>query len=257
MAIALVIENDPTDDLRRLGEWLAEAGLPTRVCRPHTGEPVPTDLAGHAALIVLGGRHRIPGVDPRTDPGAAPWLPAVEGLLRKAVRQRLPALAIGLGAQLLATAHAGTVERSSAGPEIGPALVGKRDAAGSDPLFRYVPLAPDVLQWHLDEIVELPTGAVLLAASTHYPHQAFRLGDRAWGLQFHIECDRDMISTWAAGSTVLAQLQLPADVVVEACAEVLGDIEDVWQPFAARFAALALGQLQAPEGPRTLPLLGS
>jgi len=249
---ALVIENDPTDDLRRLGEWLAEANLPIEVCRPYADDPVPADLADRPAVIVLGGRPSAVGPDP-----AAGWLPAVEGLLRKAVRQRIPTLGIGLGAHLLATAHAGTVERSAAGPEIGPALVGKRDAAATDPLFRYVPLAPDVLQWHVDEITELPHGAVLLAASTHYPHQAFRLGDRAWGLQFHIECDRDMVSTWAAGSTILTELRLPADVVVDACVEVLGDIEEVWQPFAVRFAALALGQLPDSDIPRTLPLLGS
>jgi len=249
---ALVIENDPTDDLRRLGEWLAEAGLPIEVCRPYADDPVPADPAGRPAVIVLGGRPSAVGPDP-----AAGWLPAVEGLLRKAVRHRIPTLGIGLGAHLLATAHAGTVERSAAGPEIGPALVGKRDAAATDPLFRYVPLAPDVLQWHVDEITELPHGAVLLAASTHYPHQAFRLGDRAWGLQFHIECDRDMVSSWAAGSTLLTELRLPADVVVDACVEVLGDIEEVWQPFAVRFAALALGQLPDSDIPRTLPLLGS
>ena len=58
-------------------------------------------------------------------------------------------------------------------------------------------MLPDVIQWHHDEITELPAGAVLLAASTRYPHQAFRLGDRAWGLQFHIECDPAMIADWA------------------------------------------------------------
>ena len=60
-----------------------------------------------------------------------------------------------------------------------------------------MPLLPDVIQWHHDEITELPLGAVLLAASTDHPHQAFRLGDRAWGLQFHIECDTAMIAGWA------------------------------------------------------------
>ena len=69
-----------------------------------------------------------------------------------------------------------------------------------------MPLPPDVLQWHFDEITELPFGAVLLAASTRYPHQAFRLGDRAWGLQFHIECDTAMVADWAADARVLADL---------------------------------------------------
>ena len=48
---------------------------------------------------------------------------------------------------------------------------------------------------------------MLLAASTRYPHQAFRLGDRAWGLQFHIECDTAMIADWADGlRRLLAEL---------------------------------------------------
>lgn len=251
MGTALVIENDPTADARRLGEWLTEAGLPLRVSRPHTGEPLPDALDSYAALLVLGDAGRI-----RPVPEPAPsWSPEVEGLLRKAVRQRIPTLAVGLGAHLLATAHAGTVGPSPAGPEIGPTLVGKRDAAGTDPLFQWTPLAPDVIQWHIDEITELPHGAVPLAASTRCPHQAFRLGDQAWGLQFHIECDAEQIGGWAADSALLAALDLPADLVVAACAQVLADIEEVWQPFAARFAALALGELDGGRPRRTLPLL--
>ncbi|MFY1577923.1 type 1 glutamine amidotransferase [Verrucosispora sp. WMMD703] len=253
MATALVIENDQTDDPRRLGEWLTEAGLELAVVRPHAGEALPTDLDGYAALVVLGGdQQAYPLVD---GVPAAPWFPAVEKLLRKAVRHRLPTLGVCLGAQLLATAHAGTVVRSPSGPEVGPAVVGRRDAAESDPLFRYVPLIPDVLQWHADEITELPAGATLLAASTRYPHQAFRLGDRAWGLQFHIECDTAMIAEWATDSALLAELGYDPQLVISACDAVMADVEEVWQPFAARFAALALGELD--EGSRrSLPLLG-
>ncbi|MEU7584882.1 type 1 glutamine amidotransferase [Micromonospora sp. NPDC049230] len=254
MATALVIENDPTDDARRLGEWLTEAGLELRVVRPHAGEELPADLEGYAALVVLGGDQQAYPL-PDGSPGAS-WFPAVEGLLRKAVRYRVPTLAVCLGAQLLATAHAGLVERSPSGPEIGPGVVGRRDAAEHDPLFRYVPLIPDVLQWHADEITELPRGATLLAASTRYPHQAFRLGDRAWGLQFHIECDAAMIADWATDSTQLAELGYDPELVVAACASVLADVEEVWQPFAARFAALALGELDDSTTRRGLPLLG-
>jgi GMP synthase-like glutamine amidotransferase len=195
VATALVIENDPTDDLRRLGEWLTGAGLPLQVVRPHAGDPLPENLDGYAAFVVLGGDQSA-YAGPDGTPGA-PWFPALEGLLRKAVRHRVPTLGVCLGAQLLATAHGGLVERSTSGPEIGPALVGKRDAADTDPLFKRVPLMPDVLQWHVDEITELPYGAVLLAASSRYPNQAFRMGDRAWGLQFHIEGDADMFGEWA------------------------------------------------------------
>lgn len=255
-----MIENDPSDDLRRLGEWLAEAGLELTVVRPHAGDPLPESLDGFLALVVLGGDQSA-YADAAGRPGA-PWFPALEGLLRKAVRHRVPTLGVCLGAQLLAQAHGGLVERSTSGPEIGPGLVGRRDAADTDPLFKWVPLLPDVVQWHADEITELPIAAVLLAASTRYPHQAFRLGDRAWGLQFHIECDADMIAGWARSDhAVLAELGYDAEAVVTATAGVLADVEEVWQPFAARFAALAKGELAGadipvPGSPRTLPLLG-
>ncbi|MFC7546220.1 type 1 glutamine amidotransferase [Plantactinospora sp. GCM10030261] len=253
MATALVIENDPTDDPRRLGEWLTEGGLDLAVLRPYAGDDLPADLDGYAALVVLGGDQRAYPA-PDGSPGA-PWFPALEGLLRKAVRHRVPTLAVCLGAQLLATAHAGQVERSPSGPEVGPGVVGKRDAADSDPLFRWVPLIPDVLQWHSDEITELPHGATLLAAGTRHPNQAFRLGDRAWGLQFHIECDEAMIRDWATDSTVLAKLDYDPDLVVAACAAVLADVEEVWQPFAIRFASVARGELDVSPR-RDLPLLG-
>ncbi|MFD0517394.1 type 1 glutamine amidotransferase [Paractinoplanes durhamensis] len=260
MGIALVIENDPSDDLRRLGEWLTEAGLELSVLRPHAGDALPETLDDYQALVVLGGDQSAYSAADGT-PGA-PWFAELEGLLRKAVRNRVPTLAVCLGAQLLAQAHGGLVERSTSGPEIGPGLVGKRDAADTDPLFKWVPLLPDVIQWHADEITELPLKAVLLAASSRYPHQAFRLGDRAWAVQFHIECDIEMIEAWAASdAATLDELGYDAEAVVYAIADILADVEEVWQPFAARFAALALGTLPDADIPnpgniRTLPLLG-
>ncbi|HET6211633.1 MAG TPA: type 1 glutamine amidotransferase [Micromonosporaceae bacterium] len=240
MGTALVIENDPTDDVRRLGEWLTEAGLELAVRRPHAGAELPETLDGYAALVVLGGvQQAYP--DPGGRPGA-PWFPAVEGLLRKAVRHGVPALGVCLGGQLLATAHGGAVAPSPAGPEFGPALVARRDVAHADPLFARVPMAPDVLQWHHDEITALPAGAVLLAASTRHPHQAFRLGARAWGLQFHIECDTAMIAQWVGNNLgPLAEQGIDPDALIARTDAVMADLEEVWQPFAARFAALALG----------------
>ena len=261
MSTALVVENDPSDPLARLGEWLSEAELPLTVLRPWAGDELPETLDDHLALVVLGGdQDAYPAMD--GTPGA-PWFPALEGLLRKAVRARVPTLAVCLGGQLLAQAHGGLVERSTSGPEIGPGLVGKRDAADTDPLFKWVPLLPDVIQWHRDEITELPLNAVLLAASSRYPHQAFRIGDRAWGVQFHIECDLPMIERWTASDAeVLAELGYDPEAVVAATAATLADVEEVWQPFAARFAALALGVLPDadipnPGGARQLPLLGN
>jgi GMP synthase-like glutamine amidotransferase len=253
-----VIENDPTDDARRLGEWLTEAGLDLEVVRAHAGDRLPPALDGHAALVVLGGEQDA-FTDAEGEPGAA-WFPALESLLRKAVRARLPTLGICLGAQLLAVAHAGSVAPAAAGPEIGARLVARRDAADRDPIFAPIPMLPDVIQWHHDEVTELPAGAVLLAASTDYLNQAFRVGECAWGLQFHIECDTAMIADWVSTSgPLLAELGIAPDAVVDGVDAVMDDLAEVWQPFAERFAALARGELPRPGiggAGRALPQLG-
>jgi GMP synthase-like glutamine amidotransferase len=253
-----VVENDPTSPPGHLEEWLSGAGLELEVVRAHAGHSLPADLAGRAAFVVLGGEQQ---AFPRPDgtPGA-PWFPAVEGLLRTAVRERVPTLGVCLGAQLLATAHSGTVQRSPSGPEIGPGLVAKRDVAEADPLFGPVPMLPDVVQWHFDEITELPLGAVLLAASTGYPVQAFRLGTAAWGVQFHLEVTHETFASWVAGNgPLLAELGLRGDELVARVGALQDDLFEVWHPFATRFAAVALHEISPPEPAppgRRLPLLG-
>lgn len=265
----LVVENDPTAGLGHFAEWLSDGGLTLAVVRPHAGEALPEDLTGHAALVVLGGhQHAYPGPDGaptspsrRSDPPSPPshpWFPAVESLLRRAVRDRVPTLGICLGAQLLATAHNGTVAPAAAGPEVGPGLVAKRDAAESDPLFGPLPMLPDVLQWHEDEVTELPLGAVLLATSTSYPVQAFRLGPAAWGVQFHPEVDLPTFQQWIdTGGPLLDRLDIdPAQLLYRAALH-QDDLFEVWHPFATRFAALATGELARPNPGRGLPVLGS
>ena len=49
-------------------------------------------------------------------------------------------------------------------------------------------------QWHYYTF-ELPAGAVQLASSAA-ARQAYRLGDRVWGIQFHAEVDRTMLDHW-------------------------------------------------------------
>ena len=109
-----------------------------------------------------------------------------------------------------------------------------------------------MIQWHVDEITELPMGAVLLAASTHYPVQAFRIGPVAWGTQFHIECDTEMFADWAIGEVgLLADLGLDRGRAGRRGRRGARDVAEAWKPFAERFAAVALGTLPiAEEGTR-------
>jgi GMP synthase-like glutamine amidotransferase len=254
---ALVVQNHHSDDPRLLGEWLVDAGLELDVVHAYRGEPLPEELTGYAAFVVLGGAQSVADGAHREQ-----WFDRLESLLRKAVRDAVPTLAVCLGAQLLAAATGGAVEASQAGPELGPGLVAKRDAAEKDPLFGLTPMLPDVVQWHFDEITELPLNGVLLATSTDHPVQAFRIGERAWGVQFHPEADAAMVSVWArADELPLAELGLSPQEVVHATAQLEDDLFEVWQPFATRFAVLARGELASGSGPepkpgRQLPLLG-
>ncbi|TQS44630.1 type 1 glutamine amidotransferase [Cryptosporangium phraense] len=243
----MVVENDADDDARRLGDWLTDAGAELHVVRAHAGEPLPESLAGYQGVVVLGGAQ--PAYDTDGVP-ASPWFPALRNLLREAVAERVATLGVCLGGQLLAGALGGRVEPAASGPEIGAFLVAKRDVAESDPLFAMLPFTPDVYQWHVDEITALPPGAVLLASSPRVPNQAYRVGPKAWGVQFHIECDQPMLESWADGDTgSLARAGLDAETVLARCAAVEDDVEEVWRPFAGRFVAVASGRGVGPGVP--------
>jgi hypothetical protein len=70
------------------------------------------------------------------------------------------------------------------------------EAAQSDPVFSGLSWPRPTLQWHGDTF-ELPKGATLLATSPAYANQAFRVGDRAYGVQFHLEVTDEMADDWA------------------------------------------------------------
>jgi GMP synthase-like glutamine amidotransferase len=230
----LVVVPSDTDPPTRLGQWLRDAGLELDERRCAAGDPLPEDLTGHDGLLVLGGPQS--SLD---SPQAAPELVGVRALLGQAIAADVPTLAICLGAQLLAQAGGGSTRVGIGGPEVGAALVGKRDAADADPLFGPLPLSPDVMEWHHDEIDRLPAGATLLASNPRYDHQAYRVGAHVYGLQFHIETDEALVRQWAESDPVgVAGTGLDLETVCARAAAVHPDLAEVWAPFAGRFAAL-------------------
>ncbi len=222
----LVLEHDPSDPLLLLGEWLAAAGAVITVCRPHAGDDIPQHLTGFDALISMGGEMGA------RDDEIAPWLPAARRLLSAAVTAQTPTLGVCLGGQLLAAATGGAVRKGDDGPEIGAYLTAKRDAAMSDPLFADLPMTPDVMQYHHDVVSTLPQGAVLLLSSMGYPHQAWRQGPAAWGVQFHLETSAADVREWARaeGRPLTGRLGPALDDAQDAMGE-------VWRDFAHRFVA--------------------
>jgi len=237
---ALVVTHSAEETPGTLDDWLPAAGLELDVVAPWDGDTLPERVTEHAALVVMGGPQQA------YDDRSAPWLRATKDLLRAAVADDVPVLGICLGAQLLAEATGGRVELGADGIEAGARLVAKRDAAWDDPLFRDVPFTPTVFQWHEDAIVSLPPGALLLAGSSKYPHQAFRVGARAYGLQFHIEPRAETLRHWAADySKRVVEAGLDADALAERAVLELDEVEACWRPVVERFADLALGRTPA------------
>lgn len=243
---ALVVTHSPDEPPGTLDDWLPAAGLELDVVAPWDGDTLPDRIIEHAALVVMGGPQQA------YDDRSADWLRATKDLLRAAVRDDVPVLGICLGAQLLAEATGGRVAPGGAGIEAGARLVAKRDAGWGDPLFRDVPLTPTVFQWHEDAIVELPPEALLLAASPKYENQAFRVGSRAYGLQFHIEPRAQTLRHWAADyPTRVLEAGLDPQALAERAVAELDEVEACWRPMIGRFADLALGR-----SPAALPVVG-
>ena len=230
MARALVVQHHPSEGLGWFQEWLPAAGLDVHPIHPYLGHRVPSSVEGDA-LIVLGGPMGC------MDDDRAEWLPAVRSLLRTAVDDSVPTLGICLGAQLLAAATGGYVERGSAGPELG---LGSVEVLTDDDLL--VSGTMPAVQWHFDAVTALPPDAELLASSQAYPVQAFRVGEGAWGLQFHVEATTAMVEEWARNdAAALRELgREPADVVSEVrFAE--NSLTQVGQALAQRFTKLVTG----------------
>lgn len=183
----LVVRNAERSGLRRFRGWWEEMGLRAEEV---TGDAVPSTPEGFDAVVLLGG-----GFLPDDD-GHAPWLPAERELTRRAVNGGVPLLGICLGAQLLAMVAGGVVRGAHGRAERGSCPVALLPGAETDRLFAGLPREFRVIQNHRDQITELPSGAVHLAASAACPVQAFRVGERAWGVQFHPEAGADRLEHW-------------------------------------------------------------
>lgn len=166
-------------------EWFVRAmrlGPGDRAVVDPTRDPLPDSDAGFCGILVTGSHA-----------GAwesLPWIPPLETFLRESTR---PVLGVCFGHQVVATAFGGRVAAHPQGSETGVVSIERYSAADDDVLLGAVPRRFPAPTLHDDHVVEAPVGARVLAGNPHSPVQAFRLGDRIRGVQFHPEISPDLM----------------------------------------------------------------
>jgi GMP synthase (glutamine-hydrolysing) len=218
----VAIQHVPYEGPGLIAEAAARHGLELRLCHPYLGEALPSqeEIDG---LVVMGGPMGV------RDTVEHPRLARESELIAAMTRAGRPVLGVCLGAQLLAHALGARVYRGEQA-EIGVGAVSLTPAGREDPVLGS--LGTDtlpVVHWHQDTF-DLPGGASWLARSALYPHQAFRVGARVYGFQFHLEVDRALAAAWRE--------HLPAGVTLPDAA--LAQTEAVGRGALAAFFDLAV-----------------
>lgn len=186
----LIIKHIESEGPGVFGRVIEEEGIPSITLNTweSAGFPDPEDFS---AILVMGGPMGVYEEDEYSF-----IRPELE-MLGVAVGKDMPVLGVCLGAQMVAASAGARVFRGDA-EEIGWFEITLSGEGLKDPVFGVISseeASIPVFQLHGDSF-DLPTGAVHLASSALFENQAFRLGSRVYGLQFHVESTEAMISKW-------------------------------------------------------------
>ncbi|RBQ20989.1 type 1 glutamine amidotransferase [Spongiactinospora rosea] len=214
----LVVQHIDFEGPGGIASVAAERGVVLETRKPYLGDALPTvdEIDG---LVVMGGPMGA------LDDDDHPHLATERALLAEAVKRGMPVLGVCLGAQLMAAALGAEILQGPA-PEIGLGTVSLTEDGLRDPVFGPVGRLLPVFHWHGDTFTA-PPGTVRLAQSANYANQAFRAGDRAYGLQFHVELDgglRDAVTPHLPEDVKLDPGE--ADVVEQTGRALLGRLLD-------------------------------
>jgi GMP synthase-like glutamine amidotransferase len=184
---SLIIKHVDIEGPGLIEYFLNQGGIPYQVLCLDSDARLPKP-EGFTHVVILGGPMNVYEED------HYPFLREEDLFIKEAIQRGKFILGICLGAQLIAKALGAKVFRAPV-KEIGWRDVSLTRNGLQDPLFSKLPKTFPVFQWHEDTF-EVPKSGKLIATSPSVPHQAFRYGDNAHGLQFHLEVTEKMIKDW-------------------------------------------------------------
>jgi GMP synthase-like glutamine amidotransferase len=177
-----VLQHVPFEGPAAIAEWAAGRAIATNTVHLFRGDTLPA-LGDFDMLTVMGGPMSA------NDEVVLDWLAPEIALVRDAIAADKIVLGVCLGAQIMAKALGGRVYKGRE-KEIGWFPVEQTEAA--HPLFEGLPREFMAFHWH-GETFSLPEGAVRLASTPSTDNQAFAVGKRALGLQFHMEATKESV----------------------------------------------------------------
>lgn len=227
----LILKNIPSEGSGTIEGFLLKNGIHYRVV--DCGKEEIPESNGFDVLVMMGGPMSV------NEEEIYPYIKREMALVKDFIAEGKKVFGVCLGAQIMAKALGAKVY---AGPEkeIGWYDIEITEDGLRDSLVKKLAVQPGtgdfrkmfkVFHWH-GETFDIPDGAVRLVKSAIYPNQAFRYGDNAYALQFHIEVTRDMVFEWLKNEPVdMSRVKCQTDSVYD---EYLGRAMNFYKAFFSK-----------------------
>jgi GMP synthase-like glutamine amidotransferase len=237
MTAILFVRCDKADSFGVAPSAVEAAGATLRVWDAIVESGLRPTLDDVDGVVVFGSTFNMEHADEQ------PFIKETSDLMREAMDRRIPLLGVCFGGQLLAWTLDAEVGRSPV-REVGFEPIHPTQDAVDDVLFSHLMDGDMAFQWHLDTFA-LPEGAKLLMTGDQVTNQAFRVGDLAWGTQFHLEVNGPEIEYWLGEFRYLGDLETewgksPQRVREESVRHMM-EHEDRGREIITRFTLLAAG----------------
>lgn len=184
---ALIIQHMESEGPGTLGDFLKQKGWVINEAKLYEGCRLASMDGSYDLVVSMGGVMNV------YEEEKFPFLAEETEFLKRSINMGIKVFGVCLGAQMIAKACGARVDLSAA-KEVGWSTVDLTDKGKSDPIFLGINNQLRVFQWH-EDVFNVPHSGALLGYSASCSHQAFRI-NRAYGFQFHVEVDADILNEW-------------------------------------------------------------